>query len=326
MESLNERTIREVLSRLPKNIKPVGYLMDSLRLGKESAYRRLNSQIPFTFEEVVTMANDLEFSIDALTRNNKKERVFFDLVSDIEKKPSSDVIDMFKNNIRTLKELNDAKTVNVIATINHIPIHFFPFDTLFKFSYCSYLHSNGDIPLSFKFSDITIPSEIKELQKESVYYFNRIKNVTCITDSIIFEKIIKKIQYYYRLNFISEEETGILQQELFKLLDFIERLIRTGCNDFGSNYAIYYSHFNIDSNCIYLEYDDKVMSQIWLYLENPIIIRNSLQMCKIQKKWIDTTIKYSELISKSNDMLQSEVIRNLSNQISKLKDCSRQIN
>jgi hypothetical protein len=318
MEHLNERIIHEINNGLPNNVKPVNYLMDILCIGKESAYRRLKNQIPFTFEEVAVIANDLKFSIDTLVQKDKKERIFFDLIDNMEKDDSSNIIDMFKGNIRIMEELGNAANVIIVAAINHIPMQFFPFEMLFKLSYCRYLHSNGNIPLPLKFSDISIPSELKKLHEESVFYFDRMRNITCIVDNGIFTKTIKEIQYYYQRNFISREDLSLLQKELIKLLNFAERLIRTGANDFGSNYFIYYSSFSIDTNCVYYEYDGKVMSQIWLYLESPIIINESRLMCEKQKRWMDAKMKYSVLISKSNDILQSEIIRELSSQINNM--------
>jgi hypothetical protein len=65
------------------------------------------------------------------------------------------------------------------------------------------------------------------------------------------------------------------------------------------------------------------MSQIWLYLESPIVINESRLMCEKQKRWMEAKMKYSVLISKSNDILQSEIIRELSRQVNDM--CSGEI-
>jgi hypothetical protein len=51
----------KILDSIPKNIKPIEYLIKILDISKESAYRRLRGEIPFTFEEMSKLSLDLDF-------------------------------------------------------------------------------------------------------------------------------------------------------------------------------------------------------------------------------------------------------------------------
>jgi hypothetical protein len=117
---------------------------------------------------------------------------------------------------------------------------------------------------------------------------------------------------------ISEDELHLLQQEALKMLDFLEQLMTTGENHSGARYILYYTPWYLDSSCVHYKYDSKMMSQIWIYPENPIIIHNNQFMCETQKKWLDAKIKYATLITKSNDMLQAEFVNTIREKIMKM--------
>ncbi|GHU63441.1 hypothetical protein FACS1894160_3510 [Bacteroidia bacterium] len=318
MKNSNELIINEIAKQFTDKKRIVTYLMDLLCIGKESVYRRINNQIPFTFQEIVTVAQDLGFSIDKALTIDMERRVFFDMPVNIAQSPNSIFIDKLEQGNIIMEKLINAKELNIIAAVNRMPLHLFPFEALFKFDYCLYLNSIGKIPLISRFSDIEIIPQINDLHKKSAYYCNQLKNMTCIIDSMVFSGLIKEIEYFYRLKFISDEDLHILQKELFELFALTETIIRTGESKIGSVYSVYYSHFNLNSACVYYEYDDKLMLQLWIYPESPIVIENNHLMCDIQKRWLDSVIRKSTLISKSNDVMLIEQFRDIYNQISEL--------
>ena len=314
MKNLNENVVSEINRRLPKNANAVNYLMDLLYLGKESAYRRLKSQIPFTLEEVAAIANDLGFSLDKIIGSKKASRVFFDIKVDLTKSSSDLYIDMLQSDIKIIKELNSAKELQIISAINRIPLQFFPFENLFKYVYLKYLHSKGELSMAVKVSDVVIPDRINELYKEAVLNFSRLNNITCVVNHAVFSRIIQSIQYGYKAGIISDEDLPLLQKELFDMLAFIERLLTTGVNDFGASYSIYYSYSELEVNCVCYECDGHKTSQIWLFPESPIIIEDNSLIYQMQKNWLESKMIYSTLVTKSNNLLQAKIIKELYDQ------------
>src|SRR5215510_8773831 len=75
----NDLLSTKILESIPENIKPIEFLTELLNIGKESAYRRMRSEIPFTFEEITKLALELDFSVDEIIGKNKEERIFLDL-------------------------------------------------------------------------------------------------------------------------------------------------------------------------------------------------------------------------------------------------------
>jgi hypothetical protein len=318
MKHLNTPVIEEIVKKLPNRRRLVNYLMDTLDLGKESAYRRIKNQIPFTFNEVVTIANDLNFSIDKVTKCKTSIYFSFDEELHSANEPEDVYLAMLRRDHATMEQMLTSSGYAITATLNRIPFHFFPYQSLFKFAYYHYLYSVGKISLMTHFSDIKIPGPIADLYEKNIAAFNRLDNITCILDSLIYSKIISEIQYYYRLKFISEDDLRALQTELFELLDMYENLLRKGKSVQGSNFTIYYSLLNLDSNSIFIEYDDNFSLYIWIYPESPIAISNNRCMYEIQKRWVDSKIRNSMLISKTNDTMQIEMLREIYKQISNL--------
>ena len=314
MKNLNEKVVSEISGRLPKNTNSVNYLMDLLCLGKESAYRRLKSQIPFTFDEVVAIANDLGFSLDKTIGTKGGNRAFFDMKVDLTKSSSDLYIDSLKNDIKLMKEWSSASELKVISAFNRLPLQFLPFENLNKFIHYRYLHSRGEIPMKVKLSDVVTPAQTFELYKEAAHTFSQLNNITCVLNDAVFSRIIKSIQYCYRTGVVSDEDFRVLQRELFGMLTFFEKLITTGVNDFGASYFIYYSFFELESNCVCCEYDDKNMLQIWMFPESPIVIKDNPLIYQMQKNWLESRMRYSTLVTKSNNLLQSKILRNLHDQ------------
>ena len=50
--NLNKIVLTKILDIMPENLKPVTLLMEVLDIGKESAYRRLRGEKPFSMEEI----------------------------------------------------------------------------------------------------------------------------------------------------------------------------------------------------------------------------------------------------------------------------------
>ena len=312
----NSKVIRKIVEQSPGKKSPVQYIMKVLSSSKETAYRRIRNNIPFTLEETVTISEDLGLSIDRLIGLRSEESLQF--VNDSNCEPENVYSSFLSKDINTMENLLSAKNMKIVAAFNRLPFWLLPYKSLFKFNYCHYLYSVGKIPLMTPYPDIFVPKRIIELHEKASFCFSMLDNVTCIIDNRIFIDIIKKIQYYSRLKFIPKEDLEIMQKELFELLENYESLLRNGKNNYGSNYVFHYSTFSIDSNIVFLEYDDNCLLQLWIYPESPIEILKSHIIRDVQKRWIDSKIRNSSLITKTNDTQHIEMLRNMYQQVYEL--------
>lgn len=306
-DDLNEIIVSTVLKNIPKNIKPVIYLMELLDLSRESVYRRIRKDIPFSMDELTKLALTLDFSLDEIVEGSKRERIFFDLGL---KNPSNSVdsfSSVFQEYSSYINSLSKAKSSSVFMALNCVyPLFTVFFADLFKFNYFKWLVETQDnIPKNY-FSNLVLPQELTALQQKITEEIKGTRNVAIILSPNISLSVIKDIQYYYQRKLINKEDLEILRIDLLKMMDFAEDVARTGRLDGeNSQIDIYISIPYINSNTIYMEYDDVSEVHYWIYPTNPMIIRNS-EINNIQKKWFLSLKKSSTLITQSNEILQAD--------------------
>jgi hypothetical protein len=319
---INELLTEKILRRLPSNLKPVEYLVDTLDIGRESAYRRMRGEIPFSFSEIAELSLRLDFSVDEIIGKNEKKRISFDLQAGFSPNLEENFLLMFKEYDKIVESFCEAKDVEVLISVNRFkPLFIIEFDALFKFYYYKWMHQAAKTSINCTYSDIVIPDELLYLQKKIKSRINLIDNVTFIIDRNLFYNVAREIQYYYNRKLISEEDVLLIKQEMIAYLKYMEGLIQKGENEAGSTYNFYLSLLDIDSNTIYAKHADSLMSQCWIYAVNPIIITNP-RICEMHKKWLESLKKYSVLITQSNEILQAvflnkqrEYVENITNDL-----------
>jgi hypothetical protein len=67
----------------------------------------------------------------------------------------------------------------------------------------------------------------------------------------------------------------------------------------------YVSEFDISVNTTYIQYDDNLISQFWVFPFSIIEIKNS-EICHIHKTFLDMLKKYSVLISQCNELAREQ--------------------
>jgi hypothetical protein len=320
---LNELITKKILSKLPNNIKIIDYLKDILGIGKESAYRRVRSDIPFTFEEITKIAVDLGISIDEVIGWNIRERVFFDFDSRKLVQADESFYQMLCDYNKQLNIFCEKSDIEIAITVNKI-ISLFAIasgsDLIFKYYYYRWLNIGNNLR-DVKFSEVIVPEKLTKIKKEVKKKIDYINNITIIIDRHTIENTIREIQYYFTRKLISSEEVAQLKAELSSFMNFTERMLIKGDNLQGKKYFIYISLLSVASNSIYCRYDKNYISQYWIYENNSIAIMSE-DMCVLHKKWIDSLKKSSALISQSNEILQSafltkqkEIIENITNEL-----------
>jgi hypothetical protein len=320
-EKQNELLITRILECIPNNMKPIELLMELLNIGKESAYRRMRGEIPFTFEEIIKLALTLDFSVDEIIGKNKEERIFLDLLANSASNHEESFLAMMQEYYRYIELLAKAQEKELYATFNRITLALLiGYDTLFKLYYYHWKHQTYNVSINDLFSEVTIPPEINAIRLQFKHIRPLMNNVNYIIDRGVFLNIVREIQYYYNRKLISDEEIVILKEELCEVLKNIEVIMQTGYNEYGSATNYYLSMLDIESNMNCATYDGNIASLYWLYPVNSIVIVNQ-EICNMQKKWIESIKKYSILVTLSNEILQTEFI---SKQYEYLEDMTKE--
>jgi len=305
MESeLNKKLITKVLNQIPKNRKVVYYLVNKLNISRESAYRRIRGDIPFTVDELITLAVDLEFSIDALFEQERQNNAYYDFTR-IENKSDNFFIVMLNNYSELLEKINQSKKVESMMAFNTFPPPFYAeFSHLFKFSYYKWLYQESEISRNNPYSEVILPDEAMLFQKKIQENMVRGKSMTLILDMNIFLNLIKEIQYFYQRKLLNNEELLSLKEDLLHLIEQYEKMAQTGT--FGAlKSQLYLSSLCINSNTVCYYCDDKTEPLFWIFTINPVIIQNT-GFASMQIKWLNSLRRQSSLITQSNEIMQAE--------------------
>jgi hypothetical protein len=301
--NITKKLVSAVLESIPKNLKPAVYLTDLLCLSRESTYRRIRGEIPFTFEEIVKISVNLNLSIDNVIFGNSKEHASFQFISN--NNVSENFYQMLQKAYTYIDSLSNANGSESIMAFNCLPPTYAVFyDSLFKFIYYKLIHQENDIAKT-TFSETKVPPETAGLQKKIYAKLRKIDNSTLILDPNFFIRLIKDIEYYYHRKLLNHEEFKLLIYDMERLINLFEEIAHEGI--FGSNahISLYLSTLSINTNSGYFKYNDKVGSVFWVFPGNPILISN-LELCGLQKRWLIFLKRQSTLISQSNEILQME--------------------
>ncbi|MDR1810356.1 MAG: hypothetical protein LBR34_08140 [Prevotella sp.] len=302
---MKSRLTTKILESIPSHIKPITYLMDTLDIGRESAYRRVRGEIPFTFDEVSKLSLDLDFSIDEVINAGKISRTFLDLLT---RQPEADVsfTEMFRKYGHIIDHLEENDSAVMIASLNRLPLCLLTTnDTLFKFYYLNYLYQlSGDEAFEkVSFSNMTLPPDVVSLKEKFIAQLMNVHQFMFVISKSLFLTICREIQYFYNRKFISDNDVVILQNALYDLLDTVKKTIQSGTSSFDTRYFFYLSYMDISANSACLTCGDDVVAQFWIYGSNFIEVRNQ-EVCYMYKEWFEYLKKYTVMISTSNEMFQ----------------------
>lgn len=314
---LNERLNETIKTHIPENVNPVHFLMDILNLSRESAYRRLRNEILYTMQEAGILASKLNFSIDDIFKGIDGEiRSHTDVIKVTDLSPTDNYVEMLKSTIEVFAGLEDRQFVKAFYVGNKIPNGMLlNFKMLAKLRYIRWIHQTHNLPINSRFSEIIIPAQVEKVHNEYLELNNKIGHTTCVFDRNAIQAIINTIKFYYRINLLTNDEVKEMKKELLEMVMRFEAISRTGKSISGVETSLYISDLNIGTNILFFELK-KGMSVHLLSSGKKPVISTHPKVCEEQKLWIDSLLKFSVLISKSNEILLAELVTNQNRLIS----------
>lgn len=323
-KDINSRLIETIRNHISNDENIISRLEGILNIGQQSIYRRLRGEIPFTFEEVMKIAQNLSFSVDEIIGKHHHKGTFLNM--ELLLKDELDIIDLYNDfTTRTVGEMHEVAKGSdslLISARNKIPISLIlRYETLTRFRYLKVRHLQDPKSSNLQFSEVTFDLNNKILMKQYINNYRKINNIELIIDDNTLLSMIKEITYFYKRKLITESDLSLLQAELFELINYLDKVMAEGKNDIGTRITCYLSTFNIETNYSYLQYNNQKTVKFWAYAEIPMIITDP-KICDIQKEWLDSLKKYSTLITASNEIQrvryfdkQKEYIENIGKDI-----------
>ncbi|MDR2824297.1 MAG: hypothetical protein LBB41_03750 [Prevotellaceae bacterium] len=294
----NKQLISAIQAHLPAHIKPVTFVMDTLDLGRESAYRRLRGEIPFSFDEIASLARKLNFSVDEII-TDKPLKTYCDFPQ-----WNSDPMEIYCDMLRQYSKFFHEKEIqNAEVTVSQNRISCVAINanaSLLQFNYYRFLHQINCIDSNRALSEVKTPEKILNLQKEMLNNSPKVNKFSYIYDKRILQTLCSEMQYFYHRKLISVDEIATLKDALN---DTIDIMYKTSVSPLANKTPIYFyvSLFDIGINTTHFQYGDNMISQFWVFPFNVIEIKNA-EVCQSHKRFLDMLKKYSVLISQSNEL------------------------
>ncbi len=293
--------INEMKDRIPQGQNLANYLIDTLRMGKEAAYRRLRGEVAFTLDEIAMIACNLGISVDQIIGNHLANRATFDL----NLLHSSDLLDSYYEIIerhqRILYLVKGDNSTEIYTASNTIPFTLYSsYKYLSRFRLCRWIYQNGKIKTPSSLSEMHMPEKLIAAHKRLSENAQKSGKTCFIWDANIFHSLIKEIKYFAGLNLISAEDIIHLKNELQQLLIDLEQMSEKGEFNNGNKLSFYLSNINFETTYSYISKKNFQISLFNVYSVNSMDSQNP-HICRMQKDWIQSLKRHSTLISESGE-------------------------
>jgi len=275
--------------------------MESIVMGKETAYRRLRGDVPFTFSEACIIAQKLGISLDNLAEIERPKRPVFEL------ELSPDNIGDYLEQKLLQYEVSYESFINIDNIKMHTACNTIPFsyicgyENLFKLFSFKIKYQLRDDGRTHKFNEVQLSEDINRRRKELAKRYMLLSNIYIVIDRNIFVYFINEIKYFFTLGLISEEEKENIKRELYELMSDMEYVSDSGKNRSGHTSLLYLSNVDFNSNYTYIygdNFERAYMDAIYLL---DTISSSDPQICYIHKTWIESLKRYSTLITVSGE-------------------------
>jgi hypothetical protein len=306
---LHNNIINAIKEKVPKDENITNVLMNILYIGKEAVYRRLQGKVPFTFEELSIIAQNLGISLDdiaGLVQQGSKplQMKFTEFTNPID--------------VNSGQMLNFNKTLNASQKQSYSEsgssANIFPqtlyigYEYLTKFYMFKSLYQTNGLGSIKSLDDIEITPELSDIMKQYQEKSTHINYTFYIFNYFIFYNLINDIKYFASISYITAEDVAALKEDLFDFIDKLEKLAVKGQFDSGYKVQFYLSGVNFESTYSYLQTENKYFSHIKTFTLSAVISSDKNIGEKL-KKWIDTQKRLSILISESGEMQRTKFFK-----------------
>jgi len=298
----------QLRKRIRQNSKLVVRLVDILSLERMSVYRRLRQEVPFTFEEIATIAKEFNISLDSILRVDA--RPTFPLhfqPQDDENLIEVDYL-ILEEYLQSIKDVASDSDSEISSTVNLLPQPFYAgFKYIFQFYYFKWLYYTILTIKTKSYHEIILPDRLIQIVDDIFVSFINIKTNYIILDNRIFQNFVNDVVYFNNIRLIRDEDILLIKNELFRFLDYMETIAVNGYIDTPSNKVlIYISETSIDTSysCVYSKSSFNFIS-IWPFIFSGILSYDE-DMLNMMKRRICSIIKTSNLISVTGEKQRTD--------------------
>ena len=299
-EEIHHSLLGALEKKFPDKTELVERLMEILFMEKGAIYRRLRGEVPFSFYEVVMIADKLDISFYNLIYTDSVQMNRFELnitdythLNEADYKQWEDyvkLIHLAKNDPHS----EMAQSSNVLPLTFHGKFYYLSKFFLFKYQY---LFSGNEKRTSY--SNMVLPDRLFRIYHLFNDALQSFSDSTYIWDYLMFRYLVTDIHYFSGISLISGDDIQKLKEDLLSLLGYLEQVANNGCfTETGNRVSLYISDVNLDADYFCFQFNDLYLSHVKTFILNTVLSTNPSSYEKM-KNWIHSLKKSSTLISQS---------------------------
>ena len=289
----------QLRSRIPQNSKLVTKLVDILPLEKEAVYRRLRQEVPFTFEEIVTIAKEFSISLDNMLGVDARTTLPFRFQSNENEYPVKIDYSLLEEYLQAIKDVASDSAGKISSVANLLPqLFYIGFKFIYRFYYFKWRYYSIPAHQTKSYHEIILPKQLIQIVEDIFVYSKKIKTVYFILDNRIFQDFINDVTYFNSIRLVRNEDVLCIKDELFHFLDYMETIATNGFIDDPSNKVfIYISDTSIDTSYSCIDSQSSFrFALIWSFIFNSVLTFDE-ETLNIMKHRVQSIIRTSTLLS-----------------------------
>ncbi len=303
--SFNKKTMELLTQKEVLKENPADVLADLLSITKSAVYRRIDDKVPFTFREMVTLAQKLGLSLDEIAGLSSPAAERLSMRVHDHLNPTQTDFKYIETFIQVLKKVNRRPDSRMESLTNILPYMFYlHYPAIARFYTFKWVYQYGYSMKNIPYRDIHIHKTYSSLQKQFVKELQQIASSSFVLDPLMFYYLVNDIHYFRNLYLITEEDLLLIRDDLFRMLDEMEWMCRNGhFRSTGKKVSFFVSNTNFTSNYCYIQCGPLTVSLIKAFLLNDLATDKKETFAQIQG-WIQSQKRYGTLISQSGERLQ----------------------
>jgi len=306
-DDLHRYFLQALNKKIPEQAKLVATLMELLFMEKGAIYRRLRGEVPFTFYEVVHIAERLDIPLNSFIYTDAVQVDRFELniveyssMNEMDYKQWEDYVSLIcsaKNDPQSeMAESSNILPITIYGKFNHLTKYY-----LFKYQY---LLNESEERISF--ADTVVPQRIQQIYQSYFLESKNFAHTLYIWDYLIFQYLVTDIRFFSDIKLISVESIQDIKKDLLALLDYAEEIALRGCfPETGSPVSLYISDLSFDADYSYVQLNDFYMTHVRTFILNSVASTDHSSFKKI-KNWIHSLKKSSTMISQSGTAFRAD--------------------
>lgn len=294
--------IKTLKTKIPQRGKLTTFLIDLLYIEKEAIYRRLRGEVPFTFGEITKIAKELNISLDAIIGTNSSKSRPFQMKFVEFNNPTEADYAMFEEFVELIRYVkNDPISEFGCASSSLPPAFMMEYKNIFRFYLLKWAYQISNLESISAYKDIQPTQRHEEYIKQYLQEASQIHYTCYIWDKMTLLYLVNDINYFYSIRLLKNEDIIMLKEEIFILLDELEKTASEGSFKTGKQVQIFISNLNFETNYSYMQTSSLKLTMIRSFALNETASLDEEVFIKL-KAWILSLKRTSTLISESGEM------------------------